>query len=115
MLSSSRILQNCDGKGFAAETKISFLFKILTTSATIRPGGLYVVLCVYVLLKTVSVANPILTRFTELNRDELPVIAKGQATELLGMLRRKDLSKDMSGRYYQSLEFHRQDARHHTA
>lgn len=55
--------------------------------------------------------NTVLTRFTELNLDELPVVAKGGATELLGMLRRKDVI----ARYNQSLESHRQDARDHTA
>jgi CIC family chloride channel protein len=35
--------------------------------------------------------NTALTRFTELNLDELPVVAAGRKTELLGMLRRKDV------------------------
>ncbi len=35
--------------------------------------------------------NTALARFTELNLDELPVVAKGRSNELLGMLRRKDV------------------------
>lgn len=35
--------------------------------------------------------NTALRRFTELNLDELPVLAKEDRTKLLGMLRRKDV------------------------
>jgi CIC family chloride channel protein len=35
--------------------------------------------------------NTALVRFTELNLDELPVVAAGRPSELLGMLRRKDV------------------------
>jgi CIC family chloride channel protein len=46
--------------------------------------------------RVVSVApeddmNTALRSFTELNLDELPVLARGEATKLLGMLRRKDV------------------------
>jgi chloride channel protein, CIC family len=35
--------------------------------------------------------NTALKRFTELNLDELPVVAADNTTQLLGMLRRKDI------------------------
>jgi CIC family chloride channel protein len=55
--------------------------------------------------------NTALTKFTELNLDELPVVAAGKATELLGMLRRKDVI----ARYNQQMVAHRREASEHAA
>lgn len=54
--------------------------------------------------------NTALTRFTELNLDELPVVAAGCKTELLGMLRRKDVITC----YNQRLASYRDDAREYS-
>lgn len=50
--------------------------------------------------------NTALRRFTELNLDELPVVAQDNPTELLGMLSRKDVI----ARYNQRLASYRRDA-----
>jgi CIC family chloride channel protein len=55
--------------------------------------------------------NTALTRFTELNRDELPIVAVDRPTELLGMLRRKDVIAC----YNQRLQSHQRDVKEHTA
>lgn len=52
-----------------------------------------------------------LVRFTELNLDELPVVAVGRPNELLGMLRRKDVIAC----YNQRLMSYQRDVREHTA
>ncbi len=52
-----------------------------------------------------------LTRFTELNLDELPVVAAGSGTELLGMLRRKDVIAC----YNQRLMAHQREVRDQAA
>jgi CIC family chloride channel protein len=55
--------------------------------------------------------NMALKRFTELNLDELPVVAAGQPAELLGMLRRKDVISC----YNQQLVSYKLEAREHSA
>jgi CIC family chloride channel protein len=55
--------------------------------------------------------NTALTRFTELNLDELPIVAVDRPTELLGMLRRKDVIAC----YNQRLQSHQRDVKEHTA
>jgi CIC family chloride channel protein len=50
--------------------------------------------------------NTALKRFTELNLDELPVVAAEDRSRLLGMLRRKDVI----ARYNQTLLAHKQAA-----
>ncbi len=53
--------------------------------------------------------NTVLRRFTELNLDELPIVTPGQATALLGMLRRKDVISC----YNQRLESYQRESRDH--
>ncbi|MDB5387300.1 MAG: clcA 1 [Planctomycetaceae bacterium] len=53
--------------------------------------------------------NTVLRRFTDLNLDELPVVAVGRPTGLLGMLRRKDVIAC----YNQILETYQKSTREH--
>jgi CIC family chloride channel protein len=53
--------------------------------------------------------NTALVRFTELNLDELPVVAANRPTQLLGMLRRKDVIS----RYNEQLGSYQRAAQEH--